>query len=54
MEETKQMTREFEIGNLRQALDLEMKAFSKFLSTENCHKKLSQDWTSAINLYGTV
>ena len=54
MEETKQMTCEFEVENLRRALDMEMKAFSKFLSTESCHKKLCQDWTSAINLYSTV
>ena len=54
MEETKKMVHGFEVTNLKQALDLEMKAFSKFLLTDKCHKKLCQDWTAAINLYGTA
>lgn len=48
------MVRDFEIDNLRRANDVEMKTFSKLLFTEKCHKKLSQDWTAAINLFGTA
>lgn len=54
MEETKQMVRDFEIDNLRQAHDMEMKSFAKLLSTEKCHKKLMQDWTVTINLFGAI
>ena len=48
------MMRDFDIDNLRQALDMEMKAFSKLLTTDVCRKRLCQDWTVAINLYGTA
>eukprot|EP00794_Sanderia_malayensis_P018884 gene18884-20785_t len=53
LEKTKVMLRQLELETLRDVCDSEMKIYKKCLLSEQCRRKLRQDWTLVINLYGS-
>lgn len=54
MEDTKRMLRELDLEILKKTCDSEMEAFTRCLTSEKCRRRLCQDWTVTINLYGSV
>ncbi|XP_065064313.1 chromodomain Y-like protein 2 isoform X2 [Rhopilema esculentum] len=54
MEETKRILRSLDVDMLRKTCDTEMEGYSKCILSDNCQRKITQEWTATINLYSSA